>query len=67
MPIPSDAPWLEQAWRWFGPNDRVTLAHVRRAGATGVVTALHHVGCGEVWTTDGVAKRKAEIEAAGTT
>jgi len=54
-----------ETWRWFGPDDPVTLRHVRQAGATGVVTALHEVPTGEVWTPDAVMARKKMIDDAG--
>ncbi len=54
-----------QTWRWFGPDDSVTLEHAAQAGAAGVVTALHHRNRGEVWSEDEVARRRAEIEGAG--
>ena len=54
-----------QTWRWFGPDDPVSLENVAQAGAVGVVSALHHMNRGEVWSEDEVLKRRAEIEAAG--
>src|SRR4051794_21996581 len=58
---------MKQTWRWFGPDDPVTLAHVRQAGAVGIVSALHHMNRGQAWTDDEMKKRKGEIEAAGLT
>lgn len=56
---------MEQCWRWFGPADPVPLAHVRQAGASGVVTALHEHYRGEVWPDEAILARKAEVEGAG--
>ncbi len=54
-----------QSWRWFGPEDLIPLDHVRQAGATGIVTALHHIYDGRAWTSADIAERQAMIAAAG--
>ena len=56
---------MQETWRWFGPNDPVPLDHIKQAGATGIVSALHHLYRGEAWPLDAISRRRDEILAAG--
>lgn len=56
---------FDQCWRWFGPRDPISLREVRQTGASGVVTALHEVPAGDIWTADAIKARKQIIEAEG--
>ena len=56
---------LEKTWRWFGPNDKITLPMLRQIGVEGIVTALHHIPNGEIWPMEEIEKIKSLIASHG--
>ena len=56
---------MEKTWRWFGPNDPITLDMLRQIGVEGIVTSLHHIPNGEIWSGEEVNRMKDYIESHG--
>ena len=58
---------MRQTWRWFGPADKIDVSDLPQAGVEGVVSALHHIPPGDVWSRDEIKRRKLEISHPGDT
>ena len=54
-----------EAWRWYGPYDKIGLAEIAQTGASGIVNALHEIPYGEIWPRDKIAARATDIRQAG--
>ena len=56
---------MEKTWRWFGKGDKITLPMLKQIGVEGIVTALHHIPNGEVWSFEAITEMKQYIESFG--